>query len=144
MQDFFSFDVLNTWPKRPLLLKVYLDNNLVSTHKVQQQETVRVNLDKEPAKHCIRLSLTRNPKLHTQLNEHQQIINDALLVVGNCKINDFDLIDRFVNETMPTVLTQINKPYVGIMAEITEIEFNLETPVIDWLYTRPDLYISNR
>lgn len=138
MQDFFSFDVLNTWPERPLVLNVYADGSLVSTHKVKIQETIKINLTSDCV---IKLSLLKNPKIHTQVDSNNQIINDAMLVVGNYKINDFDLIDHHVNCRFD-ILTTTDKQFFGVMSEITDIEFSIGSPAVDWLYQYPELYIS--
>jgi hypothetical protein len=135
-----SFDIESSDAACPLGVEIWLDDLCIyqSAHVKQLHKIEHAIDDDNEGEHELRIVMSGKTSEHTKIDNHGNILKDAVLQISNAIIDGIDVAQLFnekcvyvhdFNGTQP----EINDEFFGIMGCNGTLHFKFSTPIYLWL-----------
>jgi hypothetical protein len=133
------FDIKPTDHSAPLTVTVHLDQTVIfGPTIVADLVPVHIALEDDAADHELKITLSGKTADHTKLDDHNNIVKDAVIEIANIKLDDIDIQQLFVDKSVyhhntnnTTDWTQDR--FYGIMGCNGTVSMKFSTPSYLWL-----------
>ena len=136
--NLISFTVSNTNPLTPLYFETWLDNQLIFSGNIAQDQKINYTFPDDEKECYLRFILKDKKPEHTQLNSQGEIIQDACVVISNLALNEINIQDLLptcaeyrhnFNSTGPDTVEN----FFNAMGCNGTVELKFTMPVYIWL-----------
>ena len=136
-----TFDLDSTDYTARLAFEVLLNNTVVfATEHVTQLTAVEIKIDDEEGEHELKFVLKNKTQDHTTVDEHNNIVSDAVLSIANVAMDEIKLGHMFFEQTHychDTNGSQLlaEHKFFGAMGCNGYVSLKFSTPLYLWLLT---------
>ena len=134
-----TFDLDSTDYTAKLAFEVLLNDTVVfATEHVAQAVTVVFDVDDDEGEHELKFVLKNKTQDHTTVDEHGNIVSDAVLSIANLSVDGIKLGHMFFEQTHYYHDTNgsqlfVKDKFFGAMGCNGYVSLNFSTPIFLWL-----------
>ena len=135
----FSCSVAPSNPAIPLGMEIWIDNTCVFDQAhVSESHQITHDLDDADGEHVLRITLKNKLPAHTEIDELEQIVSDAMITVSNISFDEIDCTQivseqavyrHNLNGTGP----EIEDRFFADLGCNGTVELKFSTPIYLWL-----------
>jgi hypothetical protein len=135
----FKFDISTSDASAALGVAVWIDNECVfQTDHLNQLHNFAHTMSDEDATHQLRIVMSGKTDDHTKVDEHGNIVQDAMLNISNITIDNIDVSQVFYTHARYTHnfnghQPEIEDEFFGDMGCNGSVNFAFATPIYLWL-----------